>query len=201
MKEFTTPEALLFDMDGVLVDSLQSWLNALNKALTQEDQETISKETFIDKYWGHTLQENLEKLGINQENKQFCHSFYTEYVDNVVLFPGTKQVLEDLNDYPKAIITNTPKPCTKEILENFEIDHFFSVIITSDQTKQGKPAPDMIYEACKHLNIPPEQTVLIGDTQNDIKAGQAAGCKTIGIKTQADITLDSIEELPTVMRI
>lgn len=199
MKNQYSPDALLFDMDGVLVDSLESWWKSLNQALQHEKQKTISKQTFIDTYWGYTLQENLQKLGIDKDNQQFCQSFYQHHVDEVVLFPKTKQTLEKLNRYPKAIITNTPKSCTRKILEKFQIQHFFSALITSDQIKEGKPAPDMIYKACHQLNIQAENAVLIGDTQNDIKAGQTAGCKTIGIKTKADITLDSIEELPTVI--
>lgn len=194
------PSALLFDMDGVLVDSFDSWLKSLNQALKHEPQKPISKETFADEYWGYTLQENLERLGISKENAQFCTSFYDQYTDEIILFSGAKETLEQLQRYPKAIITNTPKTCTQKILEKFNIQHHFSVRITSDQIEKGKPEPDMIFKACHKLHVKPDSVVLIGDTQNDIKAGHAAGCKTIGIKTEADYTIDSIKELLDIIK-
>jgi len=86
-----SPEALLFDMDGVLVDSLDSWWKSLNNALKKEERQEITKKTFIEKYWGDTLQQNLEKLGIRKENRQFCNVFYQKYIDEVTVFDRTKK--------------------------------------------------------------------------------------------------------------
>lgn len=201
MKNKLTPKALLFDMDGVLVDSFESWWKSLNKALEEEKQKTIKRETFIKEYWGDTLQQNLKKLGIKKDNNQFCNSFYQHYINEVNLFDETKKTLESLHRYQKAIITNTPKSCTLKILEKFQIKRYFTVFITSDRIEKGKPNPDMIYKACKKLNVNPEETVLIGDTQNDVRAGRKAGCTTIGIKTNADIEIDNIEKLLDILEI
>jgi phosphoglycolate phosphatase len=77
---------------------------------------------------------------------------------------------------------------------------FFDVFITSDQIEKGKPNPDMIYKACEQLNVNPKNVVLIGDTDNDIKAGHAAGCKTIGIQTEADYEINDIYELLNIVK-
>jgi len=200
MKTTFSPKALLFDMDGVLVDSLNSWFKSLNEALKKFKQETISKDQFINEYWGFSLQKNLEKLKIDIDNKEFCKYFYKNYVDYITLFSDTKDILRKLESYPKAIITNTPRKCTMQILEKFDIKDFFEVIVTSDQIKEGKPSPDMVFKACEELGVNVKQVVLIGDTENDVKAGRAAGCPTIGIQTSsADIVIDHIGKLDKII--
>lgn len=195
MTDSLTPNALLFDMDGVLVDSLDSWWKSLNYALKETKQQSISRDFFIQEFWGFSLQENLEKLGVNVNKNYFCDQFFESFIDNVKLFQETRRVLDRLSDYRKAIITNTPESCTRKILRNFEIEKYFSAVITSDMIEKGKPDPDMIFLACEKLDVNPDEVVLIGDTENDVKAGKAAGCITIGVNTDADYVIDDIKEL------
>lgn len=199
MKNLLKPQAIFFDMDGVLVDSLESWWKSLNTALKKFNQKSISKKKFIEDFWGHTLEENLQNLAIDIDNKDFCDTFYRNYVEDITLFSNVKNTLQKLKKYPKAIITNTPKKCTETILNNFQIRDFFKVVITSDQIKNGKPNPEMIFKACKMLHVEPENVILVGDTKNDIIAGRSAGCITIGIQTPADFTIDSMTELSTLI--
>ena len=65
------PSAILFDMDGVLVDSLDSWWISFNEALKKYDQKEISRREFIEKYWGHDLQYNLEEMGLDLKILKF----------------------------------------------------------------------------------------------------------------------------------
>lgn len=201
MKDLLSPKALLFDMDGVLVDSFDSWWKSLNKALKKEKKQEITKKAFIDQFWGDTLQQNLEKLGLDKNNSKFCNTFYDQFIDEVTLFKETKTTLEKLSNYPKAIITNTPQSCTLKILEKFQIKKYFNVFVTSDKIEKGKPNPDMVFKACTKLNVSPKSVILIGDTENDIKAGRAAGCKTIGINTKADFEIKNIRELLNLIKI
>jgi HAD superfamily hydrolase (TIGR01549 family) len=190
-----SPDALLFDMDGVLVDSVDSWWKSLNHALKTYNQQEITRDEFIEDYWGYELQDILKQLGLDEKNGVFCNNVFRNYVDEITLFSGTKQTLETLTSYPKAIITNTPRDCTIQILEKYEIKHYFDVIVTSDQIEKGKPAPDMIYEVCKRLGFKPANVVLIGDTKNDVKAAKAAGCTSIGINVIGDYTITNISDI------
>jgi HAD superfamily hydrolase (TIGR01509 family) len=201
MKKFTKlkPAAILFDMDGVLVDSLDSWWKSLNAALKNYKNEKISREEFIEKFWGHELLDNLEKLGVDGKIGAFCNNIYYSYIDELKIFSGTKKVLKKLDKYPKAIITNTPRDCAIQILKKFGIDKHFKMIITSDQVQNGKPAPDIVFEACRRLDAKPEEVILIGDTESDVKAGRAAGCRVIGINIDADFSINSISELPNII--
>jgi HAD superfamily hydrolase (TIGR01509 family) len=193
------PAAILFDMDGVLVDSLDSWWKSLNAALKNYKNEEISREEFIEKFWGHELLDNLEKLGLDGKIGAFCNNIYYSYIDELKIFSGTKKVLKKLDKYPKAIITNTPRDCAVQILKKFGIDKHFKMVITSDQVQNGKPAPDIVFEACRRLDVKPEEVILIGDTKSDVKAGRAAGCRVIGINIDADFSINSISELPNII--
>ncbi|PNX47139.1 MAG: hypothetical protein BV459_05015, partial [Thermoplasmata archaeon M11B2D] len=102
------PSAILFDMDGVLVDSLDSWWKALNSALKRFKHKEITREEFITTYWGHDLKDNLKRLQLNPEVASFCNVTYGNHIDYIRIYPDTKETLEQLSSYTKAIITNTP---------------------------------------------------------------------------------------------
>ena len=193
------PSAILFDMDGVLVDSLDSWWNALNYSLKHFKHKTISKKEFIEKYWGHDLFYNLNKMKLPEEVGLFCNEVYYKYVDEIKLYPYVKKTLDKLNSYKKSIITNTPKKCTLQIIKNFELEKYFDFVLTSSDVSFAKPNPEIVIKSCKKFNVKPEDAVLIGDTDSDIKAGKAAGCKVIGVKIKADYFINDISELPDIL--
>jgi HAD superfamily hydrolase (TIGR01509 family) len=189
------PKVILFDMDGVLVDSLDSWWISLNNALETFKYKPITKNEFIKKYWGHDLYHNLKSMNIPLKVGKFCNNIYGENTSNIKLYKETTPTLEKLNGYKKAIITNTPKDCTIQILKKFDIGKYFDLIITSDDVKSAKPDPEIILKACKMLNVKPKDVVLVGDTDSDVKAGNKAGCPVIGLRIKADFTIDNLTEL------
>jgi HAD superfamily hydrolase (TIGR01509 family) len=178
---------------------LDSWWKSLNAALKNYKNEEISKEEFIEKFWGHELLDNLEKLGLDGKIGAFCNNIYYSYIDELKIFSGTKKVLKNLDKYPKAIITNTPEDCAVQILKKFGIDKYFKMIITSDQVQNGKPAPDIVFEACRRLDVKPEKVILIGDTKSDVKAGHSAGCKVVGVNVKGDYTVKEILDLTNLI--
>ena len=189
------PKAILFDMDGVLVDSLDSWWLSLNTALEAYNQKKISRDEFIEKYWGHDLYDNIKKMNLPLEVARFCNNVYGKNIDKITIYKETKPTLEKLVKYKKAIITNTPKDCTVQILKKFSIEKFFDFIITSDDVITAKPNPEIVLKACKLLKVEPKDVVLVGDTDSDVKAGKAASCEVVGINVNADYKIKSISEL------
>jgi beta-phosphoglucomutase-like phosphatase (HAD superfamily) len=119
------PSAILFDMDGVLIDSIDAWWRYLNTSLEAFKYEIISKEEFKIKYWGHDLYDNLKTMKIPLKVGKFCNNVYGNHVDEIKIFPETKKTLKKLNSYRKSIITNTPNDCTKQILKKFKIENYF----------------------------------------------------------------------------
>ncbi len=194
------PHALLFDMDGVLIDSLDSWWHALNDALTMFKHPTITREEFIHTYWGHDLRSNLQRLHLNPEVATFCNLTYGGHLNDVRIYPETKPMLAKLAGFRKAIITNTPTDCTKQILQRFHISEYFEAIVTSDDVTHAKPDPEIVFKACEMLQVDPTSVMLIGDTSSDVKAGRAAGCMVVGINVEADVTIHTLSDLLTILK-
>lgn len=190
------PRAILFDMDGVLVDSLDSWWKALNSALKRCKHKEITRDEFIKTYWGHDLKANLKRLQLNPEVARFCNITYGNHLEYIRIYPDTTTALQKLSSYKKAIITNTPTDCARQILKKFSIEQYFQEIITSDDVLKAKPDPEIVFTACKRLGVDAKTVVLVGDTDSDVKAGRAAGCTVIGLNIAADITIQRLLDLP-----
>ncbi len=193
------PAALLFDMDGVLIDSLDAWWEGFNESLRHFKQKEISKEEFIKTYWGYDLRSNLRRVGLPAELAEFCNRSYTKHVDSIVLFENVHETLEKLSDYKKALITNTPRVCLDKILERFSLRRYFDAVVTSDDVSNAKPDPEIVYKACEQLEVLPKNTVLIGDTTSDVQAGRAAGCIVIGVNIKGDEMIDHISKLHAML--
>lgn len=191
-------KAVLFDMDGVLVDSFDSWFKALNSVLSSQDKK-VSKKEFREKYWGKDLRDILQEMGIDMTIGPFCNSVYTGHTDAIRIFSDTKKTLEELSAYKKGIITNTPEACTRQILKGFEIEKYFEAIVTADEVEHGKPDPDIVFKVCEKLQVAPAEVVLVGDTILDVKAGKSAGCTVVGVDVEADYTIDKLIELVDIV--
>lgn len=194
------PSAILFDMDGVLVDSLDSWWKALNSALKKFKHQELTRDEFITTYWGHDLKENLKRLHLNPEVAQFCNITYGNHIDYIKIYPDTKGTLKQLTSYKKAVITNTPTNCARQILKKFSIESYFEAIITSDDVVKAKPDPEIVFKACERLGVDSKTVVLVGDTESDVKAGRAAGCMVVGLNIIADITIQRLSELTPLVQ-
>jgi HAD superfamily hydrolase (TIGR01509 family) len=195
------PDAILFDMDGVLVDSLNAWWKSLNSAILKYHQQEISREEFIKKYWGRDLEYNLKKMKLNPKVINFCNVSYEDNINYVKIYTDTIPTLKKLNNYKKAIVTNTPKVCMDKIIPRLNLKPYFDTIVTSDEVKQGKPSPDLIFKACKRLNVDAKKTILIGDTSADIQAAKAAGCKVIGMRIDGDYKIEKLSEIEQIIEI
>jgi HAD superfamily hydrolase (TIGR01509 family) len=193
------PDAILFDMDGVLIDSLDSWWHALNDALKRFKHTEITRDEFISTYWGHDLRANLKRLKLNPEVADFCNILYGGHIHDIILYPDTKSTLQQLMTYKKAIITNTPTDCAEAILKKFDIGEYFETIVTSDDVQNAKPDPEIVFKACERLGVKPNNVLLVGDTDSDVKAGKAAGCTVVGLRIAGDITIQNLSELPGLL--
>jgi HAD superfamily hydrolase (TIGR01509 family) len=199
MKIKIKPSAILFDLDGVLIDSLDSWRNALNQALKTFNSEEISKNEFVNNYWGHDLKYTLKQMNLDPNIETFCNEIYGNHLDTINIYPDAKSTLKELDKYVKVLITNTPRNCTQQILKKFDIKHYFSFFLTSDDVEKSKPNPEIIYKACQHLNVSPKKVLLVGDTTSDVMAGKAAGCIVVGINTKTDFTINRLSELTDIV--
>lgn len=193
------PAAILFDMDGVLVNTFYSWYGSFVDLFEREYGQNLSQEDFLQRFWGRDLRDIFNELGLNLAIPEFCKHYYAAHTDKVEIFPDTKATLAALSAYKKAVITNTPAACAELILRDLEISEYFDEIITGDDVPLGKPDPAIVHSACRLLGCKPNQAVVVGDHQVDITAGNRAGCKVIGIGIDGDYRIETLSNLLTII--
>ena len=196
-----TITALLFDLDGTLINSLQAWINAINEALAYHDYPPLNREEFIRQFWGKDREFYQKQINYPPEVLADCIKFYANHLHESTLFPDTIQTLDQLKDYKKAIVTNTPRYYTTKIVQDLGIKEYFDAILTEDDVVHAKPHPDMMNKALKLLDVSSKQALVIGDTDNDVNSAQQAGISTIGMNYPgADYTIHTLSELLPLLR-
>jgi HAD superfamily hydrolase (TIGR01549 family) len=196
--------AILFDLDGVLINSLESWYQAFNRMLRAYGKKELSREVFKANCWGPDLRHNLGALQLGEDAAEYCVQEQLKLIALIEMFPGAEEVVRRTkNDYKfkVGLVTNTPRENVNKILEHFHLFNHFDVIITGDEVKRGKPDPEIVIKACEWLNVKPAQVILVGDTKADYQAGKAAGCFVIGMgsKSAGDLHIEQLSELFSVL--
>jgi HAD superfamily hydrolase (TIGR01509 family) len=188
-------KAILFDKDGVLIDSFDSCFTSFNETLAQYGKQKIPRDRYLKNYWGNKSENNLNKLFKKEtldKKEEILDYYMSRRKYNVYLtkiFNNTISVIEKLvKIYKLGVVTNTSKDLTLNILNKFELLEYFDVIVGGDEGTP-KPAPDLILKACEELDVREEQTVFVGDTEADVKAGKAANIITLIIANKSNMEL------------
>lgn len=197
-------EAILFDLDGVLIDSFESWYQAFAKMLKAYGKDEMSRETFRETYWGPGLSHNLATLQLDETAADYCTREQIKLIGLIALFPAAKEVLRRTKEDYKlkvGLVTNTPRANVNKIFEHFQLTNHFDAILTGDDVTLGKPDAEIVLKACERLMVQPEHAVLVGDTKTDYQAGKAAGCFVVGVgaNSAGDVRIEELEELFRVL--
>ncbi|MDP3766201.1 MAG: HAD family hydrolase [Nanoarchaeota archaeon] len=192
-------KAILFDMDGVLVDSLDAWSYVLNDTLRHFGLKTLPKSELV-KEFGAPIESDVKKYFTGKTVKEVERVYNLKFKKRkkyVKLSPQSIDVLKNLKKLKVKIglITNSTRFITTTILSHFQLKKYFKVIVTMDEVERRKPAPDMILKACKMLKVRPKNTILVGDTINDIIAGRRAGCITVGYKIKGNYRINELKSI------
>jgi HAD superfamily hydrolase (TIGR01549 family) len=192
-------KAVLFDMDGVLVDSHQTWFERFNASLKHFGFNEITVEEFDKHVWAVSFQENALNYfpGITLDQ---ILDFYNETFDKfkVKKIESVDEILKKLknNKIKIGLTSNSQSKIVKKILKQINIHSNFDVILGGEQIENPKPDPEIIIKACKKLGVDPKQAVMVGDSTYDEQAAAAAGCGFIGYKMKDGIQdLLQIEEI------
>ena len=193
-------EAILFDLDGVLINSFESWYQAFSKMLRAYDKAEISREEFEEKCWGPDIRYNLAALDLDRDAARHCVREQLDLIELIELFPDVREVLHRIKEEYKlkvGLVTNTPRANVNKIFEHFKLSNHFDVILTGNDVKRGKPDAEIVIKACERLNVKPEHAILVGDTETDYQAGKAAGCFVVGVgaKSTGDVHIEKLDEL------
>ena len=195
------PKAILFDMDGVLFntedlahDLFQMIAKRFDSVFTEEDHQTICGTP--ERFWSHYLN---TKWNTAITEAEFASQFWKELrfleETNVVLLENVKNCFEYLQskEICMAVVTSTPRKLTEELLNQFSLMNYFTVLITGDEIVNGKPNPEPYQNAIRQLGLIASDCIVIEDALSGVRSGKAAGCFVVAIPTAHTIGLDYSE--------
>ena len=206
-------QLLIFDFDGTLIDSVPDLADATNAMLT-----TLGKTPYplgsIRNWVGNgsrmlveralvgkieVLEGELAKEAVDHAEQVFFDAYSKMGGSKTVAYPNVDSGLKKLQaaGYKLALVTNKPIRFVPKILQSFGWQDLFIEVLGGDSLPSKKPDPAPLLYVCKALNINPEQTVMIGDSRNDILAGKNANMDTLGLSYGYNYGQDIRELNPT----
>lgn len=188
MSNVATPiHAVLFDLDGTLLDTAPDLILALNNLLKSNDRPSVE----VNKLRNLASQGSiaLTRYGFpdvtnDAQFEQLRQEFLQHYADSVCvdseLFNGMESLLQTIEgqNIPWGIVTNKPGDLTQSLLEKLSLSSRPACIVSGDTLAVRKPHPDPLLLASKIIQLSPHHTIYLGDDPRDIYAGNAAGMYT-----------------------
>ena len=179
---------IIFDLDGTLVDSLADLTDAVNFMRVQFGLAGLSMaevKTLVGEGAGRLVEKALQ--GFDPESLQLGLEHFLDFnfrhiVDKTVFYPGVSETLELLKErgYLLAVASNKSEALCRNMLAVLGVDHLFGTILGADSVSERKPSPAPIIHLMRLFAVNADETVMIGDSINDITAGKSAGVLTIG---------------------
>lgn len=190
-------EAVLFDLDGVLIDSYRVWFRLLNAAAEELGYPSISRELFRE-CWGQGSRLDRERFFPGHtlaEVERYYHDHFLDHVAALEVAPGVPELFEALRarSLSSAVITNTPRALAVRLVRRARASP--DAVVGGDEVEKPKPAPDMVWLACERLGVSPARALVVGDSHHDREAARAAGAPFAGLRTGGDLELASLAEL------
>ena len=184
-------QAIIFDLDGTLVDSAEDLRAALNRLLADLGLRPI-EPTEIKGMIGDGVLKLLERAlvaanGDPQQKDALLPRFLEIYQANPATltrcFPGVAETLEALRrkGFRMAVVTNKPVFATNKILQALGLAEIFPVVVGGDSVQQRKPHPAPLLEAVRQLEVDVGQALMVGDNIHDVEAAHAAGMRCVAV--------------------
>ena len=226
------PKAIIFDMDGVILNSEPIYYEVQMKFFRELGINISADEysTFVGlsqkEMWKRILQNQIEKLDLTRKTKplsreQLAIKYTIEELikknnetnydhfskqENLKPTPGLIDFIRFIKkqNIQIAVASSTTKKLVDLILEKLQIRHFFEVIVSGNEIKNGKPEPDIFLKTAQLLKVKPEECIVIEDSFNGVKAAKSAGMKCIGFQkynsgeqdlSDADLIVNEFNEL------
>ena len=192
--------AVIFDLDGTLIDSIDIYFAIVETALERLRLPVVSRDQILSAAESENFEWELvlpsEVLTRKEKIIADAWAVINEiapqmFADGVDLIRGADQVVENmaLNGLKLGLVTSTRRRYMKakmQPLKNAGVAELFEVVITSDDVEKRKPFPEPLLACASQLNLQPADCVYVGDTATDMKAGKAAGMRTVGVLTGFD---------------
>jgi HAD superfamily hydrolase (TIGR01509 family) len=206
-------EAVVFDLDGVLLDSEQVWDSAREQLArerggrwhenAQRDMMGMSSLEW-SRYMHETIGLPEPPAEINAEVVRRLAELYREHLP---VLRGAREAVERMAaHWPLGLASSSNRELIDLVLEELGVAHLFRATVSSEEVERGKPAPDVYLEAARRLGVDPTRAAAIEDSENGIRAARAAAMRVLAIPNahfppgddvlaQADVVLRSLDEL------
>ncbi len=198
-------KVIIFDFDGVLVDSNEAWIGIFNKAskaagvrrsFTYEDIRPHYGKPYIEVFRSAhpKFRESDNVLDLMYANfMDLANS--DDFTDSFRPISGIKGVLGKLSKKCRlAVGSGNSNRILNRFLKKLGLRKYFDFVVGGDQVKRGKPNPDMLLKIMNHFNVSPDEAVYVGDSMSDIIAAKRAKMKSVAVLTGA-LSREQAEEL------
>ncbi len=197
-----TIKAVVFDMDGVLIDAKEWHFHALNRALEHFGYE-ISRADHLSTFDGLPTRVKLEMLskerGLPRELHGFLNTLKQKFtIDQVHLNCNPifvhEYALSNLKarGYKLGLASNAVRSSVELMMDQAALSKYLDVMLSNEDVKKAKPHPEIYLTAAEKLGLKPEQCLVVEDNPNGIKAAEDAGCPLLVVQTVFDVQLDRI---------
>jgi 2-phosphoglycolate phosphatase len=213
-------KALLFDLDGTLLDTAPDFITALNRQLALHDLSSLPDEAIRLSVTNGSVGLIEAGFGMPQDDPrfeplraEFLELYFANLADRTALFEGLQPVLDKCvsSDIPWGIVTNKPWRYTESTLLQLDLMAGAATVICPDHVSHPKPDPEAMFLACAEIATAPADCLYVGDHVRDIVAGRDAGMRTIAagwgyidedediLSWQADWVVDQSQQLYSLL--
>jgi phosphoglycolate phosphatase len=207
--------ALIFDLDGTLIDSKQDLIHSVNAMLRELGRKELAEET-ISGYIGHGAPQLVARalgVGCTEAERQKALEFFLRYyethkMDTTCAYPGVAETLEKLGSMPMAVLTNKPVRISVRILDAMGLSKYFRATYGGNSFETKKPDPLGARTILRELGAEPREAMLVGDSEVDVQTARNAGMMAAAVNYgfgvhdrsayPADIYLDHFGDLATL---
>ena len=206
-------EAVVFDLDGVLVQSEELWDEARRKLADEHgiewpDDATDAMMGMSSKEWSQYVHDEVGvPLEPEEINRKVLERLQERYRTDLPWIDGAQEAVTRIGaEFPLGLATSSNREIVDIVVEMGGFGELLEVTVSSEEVESGKPAPDVYLEATNRMGVDPAKTAAVEDSTNGLLAAHAAGMRVIAIPNDAhppaqegldvaDVVLKSIEEL------
>jgi HAD superfamily hydrolase (TIGR01509 family) len=192
-------QAVIFDMDGVLVDSEEYWWQSrvafaeqLGKVWSFDDQRTAMGRNTVE--WAQVMQERLQiEMPREEIIERVRGGVIARLEQRLPVLPGALEAVQKAaSAYPVALASGSPKLVIDTVMQLTGLDRVFQHIVYADDMPHGKPAPDVYFETARRLEVAAENCIGIEDSGNGVRALHAAGMYIIAVPSPGFALSDDV---------
>ncbi len=214
---FFAVHALIFDLDGTLIDSKRDLIQSVNAMLQGMGREALHEDT-ISGYIGHGAPQLIGRAlgnGATEADREralklFLAHYEEHKLDSTCAYPGVTEALDELRGISLAVLTNKPVRVSVRILEGLGLAKYFRAVYGGNSFETKKPDPLGARKILEEFGATPEEAMLIGDSEVDVQTARNAGTLAVAVNYgfgthdraayPADIYLDRLTELVPLLR-